>query len=69
MSQSHGINFITRLTGPTLVDLEPIVTATIVAAGVGILAIIARKQLLAVTSDSERLVPGTRLNARTVFEG
>jgi len=69
MSQSHGINFITRLTGPTLVDLEPIVTATIVAAGVGILAIIARKQLLGVSSDSERLVPGTRFNARTVFEG
>jgi len=64
---SHGINFITRLTGPTLEDLEPIVTATIVAAGIGVLAIAARKQLLAYSTESEKLVPGTNFCARTVF--
>ena len=69
MSQSHGINFVTILTGPTLSDLEPIVTATIVAAGVGVLALVARKQLLASGSENERLTPGTRFTARTVFEG
>lgn len=66
---AHGINFITRLTGPTLADLEPIVTATIVAAGVGVLAVVARKQLLSVGSESERLVPATTFSARAVFEG
>lgn len=69
MSQSHGINFITQLTGPTLADLEPIITATIVAAGIGILALVARKQLMAVGSKDERLIPGTEFNPRTVFEG
>ena len=69
MSQSHGINFISRLTGPTLADLEPIITATLVAAGVGVLAIVARRQLLAVGSETERLIPGTKFTARTVFEG
>ena len=71
MSKGHGVNFIANLAGAVeLPDLEPILTATIVAIGVGLLAISARRQLLGTpTNNNARLIPQSSFSSRTIFEG
>jgi F-type H+-transporting ATPase subunit a len=72
MSQGHGINFVGRLLDTVaLQDFEPIMTATLVAGGVVLLAISARRQLVQAASLGEeaRLIPRSDFSPRMVFEG
>lgn len=68
MSAGHGINFISSFASSIgLGDMEPLFSATIVACGVGFLAITASKQLVA--AGNKRLIPPVTFSARFIFEG